>query len=308
MKKIDAVLVGDIHIRAKVPVCRTSEFLNDQKSKLRFIRRTFHEALKTNSNCRLLIAGDLFNNWNASAEEILIATILLRYRDVCICPPGNHDLGYHSSSTPSAYNVARRARWVQRLDTLKEAAYTSMGFNEDEPVIGLEHNDDDSMRRVLVAHKMVWTEGSKPMPTLDAKDNAQNFLKRWSDYDLIVTEDNHMRFVVHHNGRLLVNPGSMMRTRADQCDHIPAIYLWSAEDNSIKEVKIPMRLWEEVDAAFHTPGEVSVDAKKLCAFVKMVGNGKHVTLDFKRNLMRVIDSLDENAKEIKEMAKLLLGE
>ena len=59
-------------------------------------------------------------------------------------------------------------------------------------------------------------------------------LEKQKEFDLILTGDNHQSFCITSNGRWLLNPGSMMRMRADQVDHNPIVGIYDTLENTFK--------------------------------------------------------------------------
>jgi hypothetical protein len=106
-------------------------------------------------------------------------------------------------------------------------------------------------------------------------------MKKLSGYDLIVTGDNHLPFVVKEGNQLLVNPGSMMRMTASQIDHKPRVYLWFADDNTVKPVYLPIK--QGVISREHIDRQKDKD-KKIEAFVEHLKDNYEVGLSFEKNL------------------------
>jgi len=61
MKRVDAILVGDIHLRENKPICRTDDWEKVMKTKLTLIKDTAKKY-----NVPVICAGDVFHTWNAS--------------------------------------------------------------------------------------------------------------------------------------------------------------------------------------------------------------------------------------------------
>ena len=59
-------------------------------------------------------------------------------------------------------------------------------------------------RKVLVWHHMTYI--TKPFPGVTG-GNAGGILRKYPEYDLIVTGDNHVSFTTEYEGKRLVNPG-----------------------------------------------------------------------------------------------------
>ena len=106
-------------------------------------------------------------------------------------------------------------------------------------------------------------------------------LDMFPSMDLIVTGHHHQTFVLEKDGRMLVNPGSLMRNDADQIDHRPCVFLWYAEDNSIKQVFVPIE--KDVISREHIE-ERKEKENRLDAFVEKLGQQTIDGINFSRNL------------------------
>jgi len=91
---------------------------------------------------------------------------------------------------------------------------------------------------IAIAHQMV-IENRKLWPNQIAPEGHQ-LLKKFPEYDLILTGDNHQTFVAEYEGRKLVNPGSMMRMRTDQENHEPCVFLWDSNANEVEKILLPV--------------------------------------------------------------------
>jgi predicted phosphodiesterase len=150
-------------------------------------------------------------------------------------------------------------------------------------------------RNILVWHKMVW-QGKKPYPTC-TDEPASTILKKYPEYDLIVTGDNHKTFVEHYEGRVLVNPGSLMRMDADQVDHKPCVFLWFAESNTVQQVFLPIE--EGVVSREHLIVKEERDSR-IEAFVSKLNDNYEMSLSFEQNLEEFmkVNKVDEEVKKI----------
>ena len=90
-----------------------------------------------------------------------------------------------------------------------------------------------------------------------------------------------MPFVIEDEGRLLVNPGSLMRTTAAQIDHKPRVYLYYAEDNTVEPIFIPIAegciTREHIDITEHRDGRID-------AFISRLSDEVEIGLSFEHNL------------------------
>jgi len=112
--------------------------------------------------------------------------------------------------------------------------------------------------------------GLDTLKTASKLEILPKLLKKYAEYDLIVTGDNHKPFVEKHEGRLLVNPGSLTRQAADQINHKPRIYLWYAKTNTVKPIYLPIT--NDVISREHIEVKQERD-KRIDAFVERLDTG-----------------------------------
>jgi len=230
MKKADLILGADFHLRETVPVCRSEEeFLPAQWEKVKFVK-----ALQEEHDCPVLHAGDLFHHWKPSPHLLssTIAALPAQFWTIY----GQHDLPQH--------NFEERHR--SGIYTLEQAGALKVLNDHDyteNPLLGIEGTSWGKTPYltecdILVWHKMVW-QGKRLWPE-QTDPSAMALLKKYKDYDLIITGDNHKPFTEELDGKLLVNPGSLMRQSADQIDHLPRVYLYYASDNTVTACYLPI--------------------------------------------------------------------
>jgi hypothetical protein len=150
-------------------------------------------------------------------------------------------------------------------------------------------------KKIAVAHIMTWQK-KRPFPGC-REDNAKKLLKRFSTYDLIVTGDNHIPFVETYQGRLLVNPGSMMRMKSDQIDHKPRVYLYFAKTNTVKPFYLPIE--KGVVSRDHIDKAEDRD-ERIAAFVESLEDSAEISLSFEENLKKQM-SKNKTSDKVKKI-------
>lgn len=283
--KADAIFCADLHIRPDIPICRTDDFFSAMNKKTDFIIDLSRE-----HNCPVLMAGDiskrpLNNGWPTWLLEWFInklSPVVNRpgLNTNWICIPGQHDLPGHRLDLfeKSGMGVLTAAGVIQ---TIFEPIVINDTFGLFPFPYGQEIKSHKSTGNpnIAMAHMMV-LENKKLWPDQKAP-KANALLKKFPCYDLILTGDNHSAFVIEHEGRLLVNPGSMMRTSVDQIDHKPRIYLWFSESNTVEAVYLPI----EQNVIDKTHIEVAKDREiRNEAFVSRINNDVEIELSYEKNL------------------------
>lgn len=267
-----AILCGDFHLRETIPVCRTDEdFWITQWTKVAFIK-----GLQQRYHCPVIHSGDVFEHWKPS--PFLLSMAISYLPDNFQTVYGNHDLPNHSIDLEYKCGV-NTLRAAEKIKILLETHWGQ------KPVNGTLLFPTDPDRHVIVWHVMTW-QGKLPWPGC-TDPSAMQMLKDlpkvagFGRCDLLLTGHNHKTFVEEHKGRLLVNPGSLMRQDADQVDHKPCVFLWYAKTNEVEQVFIPIA--KGVISREHIEHKQEHDVR-INAFVERLNISKLQGFDFNKNM------------------------
>jgi DNA repair exonuclease SbcCD nuclease subunit len=268
-----AILTSDWHLREDTPICRTDSYWDVMWRKVDFI-----SDLQKKYNCPVLHGGDLFDKSRPSLN--LVRETMLHIPNKFYTVYGQHDLVNHSLSLTDKCGI-KVLETAKKLQVLGDMHY----FNDHLYVSGFHWGQEPTKssieidgKNILVWHKMVW-QGVKPYPTC-VDPPASAILKKYPWADCILTGDNHKTFVEHYEGRVLVNPGSMMRMDADQVDHKPCVFLWYS-DNTVQQVFLPIE--EGVVSRSHLEQKEERDGR-IDSFIAKLNSGYQTTLSFEDNL------------------------
>jgi len=281
-KKVSAILTGDWHLREDQPVCRTDNHETAQWNKVDFIND-----LQKKYNCPILHSGDLFNHWKPS--PYLLSKTIKHLPDQFWTIYGNHDQPQHNMELvyKSGINTLLTAGKLKLIHTChwgEEPKETSVLFP------GVEND-----RNVLVWHVMTY-QAKTPWPGC-VDPMAGKLLRKYPEYSLILTGHNHKAFVEEYEGRLLVNPGSLTRHKADQINHKPRVYLWYAETNTVEPVYLPI----EPDVISREHIEViETRNNRIDAFISQLDSEWEAAVSFEENLKRFFSHNDVR-KSIKDI-------
>jgi len=265
--KVDLILTSDWHLRETVPVCRTDDFWTVQWVKVEYIH-----TLQRQYGCPVLHAGDLYHHWKPS-PYLTSHTIDYIPNDFWTVY-GQHDLPQHNLNLrqKSGIHVLHRAN----------RAHVLVGTHWGEEVMresfSVPHKN--GARNILVWHHMVW-QGRRPYPGCTDPSSIA-VLKKYSDYDLILTGDNHRPFVEEYDGRVLVNPGPITRQSADET-HAPRVYLYNAERNTVWPEYIPYT--KDAVSRVHLEERIEREGR-IDAFISKLQGEWEAGLSFEENLKR----------------------
>ena len=260
----DAILCSDLHIRDTVPRCREDDYFYTQIRKLNGLV-DLQKIKDFGQFCPIFCAGDLFDK--AKSSNYLVREVVECFKNAYILSiPGQHDLPNHN------------------IENFNKSSFGLLSeiYNETFPrvPVGTMHEMEYKKRKVGLIHTFV----QKPRDRQDKEIggySAKNLLKKYSKLDLILTGDNHKTFVVKHEGRLLVNPGSMMRMTAAQIDHKPCVFLWYAKTNTVEKI-----YWEIEDGVISRE-HIDIKEKKeerFEAFINRVKTDYEISLSYRKNL------------------------
>ncbi len=293
---VTAILTADLHLSTRVPVARTDDYLAAQLAKLEWLK-----ALQAKYGCPVIDGGDLFDHWKASpwlsakAYEALPPMLTV---------PGNHDLPEHSlrrydhsalhllAATRKDITVMNSTKddldyyESRRREVVRIWAYPFGTFDHRKlPDIKLTKGTTN----VLVLHEFVWP-GLKP-PWPDAPGYMAQALLRQvaSRFDLVVTGDNHRAFVEYYEGTILVNPGSMMRSTADQATYRPRCYLYDSITHTATPVYYPIERGVVSDE--HLVKAQARD-ERVAAYIENMNKQWVQGLSFKANLNAFFNAND----------------
>lgn len=265
MNKPDLILTSDWHLREDQPICRTDDFWKAQWDKVGQVIR-----LAADYGCPILHAGDLFHYWKPSPYLLSTAITYLVERFYTVA--GQHDLPQHNLELYHKCGI--KVLGVSTpLSFLRKGSF-------GQPPGKLKIKD----RIVGVWHKFVWDGKKIPWPGCDEM-TAEQVLKKYTEFDLIVTGDHHKPFTERLDGRLLVNPGCLTRQAADYADHLPRVYLWYAATNEVKVEYLDIE--EGVVSRQHIEKREEID-KRIEAFISRLSDDWEVVVSFEENLKRFL--------------------
>lgn len=284
IKQPGAILTSDWHLREDKPICRIDDFFETQWKKVDFIKQ-----LQAKYNCPVLHAGDLFDHWKPS--PYLLSKTIEYLPKQFYTVYGNHDLPQHNINLAEKCGIYTlyKSKVVEILDGCHWNQYPK------ESSIGIETSKGKNIKyadgitpefyKTLVKEILLWHimtyQGQKPWSDCPSP-TAIKLLKKYPQYDLIITGDNHKPFVEEYQGRLLVNPGSLSRQSASET-HKPRVYLWFVDKNTVKPVYIPIK--EDAVSREHLD-IIENRNERIDAFVNRLNNDYETTVSFEDNLKK----------------------
>jgi len=285
------ILTADLHLRRTAPRARIDDYLATQERKFRFILE------RARATPPLLVGGDFFH-MAKPGEGLLrwVIDLLKEYNVRPIVVPGQHDLPGHSLEqiNESGLGVLAAAGVIQLLTQeqflgpgyfIEAAAYGVIPRNRKRP--------EPCYLNILLWHHMIIND---PLWPGQVADKAPAILRKYPQFDLIVTGDNHQSFYIMDGGkRFLINPGSMMRMTAAQINHKPTIFKW--ENNVLTPILIPIE--ENVLDLSELEANKEKD-ERIGAFIERISTQWEVELSFQKNMEKFFQEncTDPEVKEL----------
>ena len=271
----DAILTGDWHLREDTPTCFKGDFETEQWNSVVFVAD-----LQKKYNCPVLHAGDLFHHWKPSPW--LLSRCIELFPKEFYTIYGQHDLPQHNLQLEhkSGINTLRQARIVKVLKGCHFGQEPNYKDNIEGVPSYIFNKGLPNYKRVLVWHHLTYLQ--KPFPGATG-GMAEGILRKYPQFDLIVTGDNHTSFTIEYQGRRLVNTGNLTRQSVAQIDFKPCIWFWYASDNSVEQVFLPIQ--EGVISREH------IDIKeqrneRIDAFVEELQSDWESNMSFEDNLKK----------------------
>ncbi|MGD8707135.1 MAG: metallophosphoesterase family protein [Nitrosopumilaceae archaeon] len=283
--KVDAIFCADLHLMERVPPCRTDkDFIKIQLDKIYWIL-TWQDKYE----CPVFVAGDIFDKSRLSKESDIrwIEVFNTSNRGLFVIP-GQHDLPNHNIEKfgDSSLGVVEKSVedfFVDPVPFETISTYWKIGNRNIAMIHKLIHKNNDS--KIKADGKII-------------SYSAKRILKENPDYDVIVSGDNHKTFVQECQGRLLVNPGSMLRLTAAQIDHRPCVFLYNAENNTVRPEYFPIKKSSVVRDYIDIEKEHS---NEMDAYVDRLNDNEEIGLSYDSNMKKFLQKNNIEKSVVKKI-------
>lgn len=299
---VAAICIADLHFMEHRPIGRAeTDWFAVQEAVLDEIA-----GLQNKYYCPILVAGDVFNIWNASAW--IVNWVLIHMPPDVYAIPGNHDLPFHSyrDAPKSSYWTLVEAGKIKNLTpggshTVETRCGTSLlvtpfpcGFD----VTPCKDKSSLCLKMALV-HDCIWTEKTG-FPTADPNRRYAKWLGKLTGYDIAVFGDNHHGFLIQNQDKVsILNCGSILRRKSDEKHYTPSIGLIHAKGNITRHfLNIEKDQFTDLGKDIvEIEAALSVD---LTAFVEELMRARGAGLNWKGTVVSWCkkNNLDEDVKAI----------
>lgn len=238
------MLLSDLHIRETIPAGRTDKFEEEMWRKLRFI---FRKAERLEVDC-ILQAGDFFDKPNPSYNLLnKFVELYFIYNIPIYCVYGQHDIYMRNT------DLRRTALGLLSLMNIVSVIDDCVPFPGNVYVYGnsfgnnyqFKSNPGFSNFNILVTHDMI---GNKPLYAGHEYTEADVFLLKNLEFNIILCGDYHYPFHIKIGDRHIINTGALLRMTRDERDMNRKLffYLVDTDLNKIEKYKIPCKPSDEV--------------------------------------------------------------
>ena len=280
----DAIFCADTHIRSNIPSCRKDDFIKHQFNKVAFILKQCKQ-----NQCPLLVAGDFGDKsqWpNKLLEEFISITKIYDVEILII--PGQHDLPEHRLDywKKSGIGVLHSCHVIKVIQKPYNVGhnYTIHPFSYG---IDIDYfQGETNCINIAMTHQMVLE--NKPLWRDQKAPKGHELLKKFPEYDIILSGDNHLPFMIEYEGRKLINPGSMMRTTIGQINHKPRVYKWWTDTNDVEPVYLPIT--DDIISQSYIKEQKERNEKMTVCISKMADKFEF-QLSFKKNMTEYLSAI-----------------
>jgi len=288
---MQVIFGADWHFRYSNPKCRTDIYHETISKKLKWLKK-----LQKKLGIPILNGGDITDKClYVSPAEVVASINLLEEIPDMIGIIGNHDLlhrsmDYLDKSIISIFIKSGKIKHIDGYYDLDEKTRV-FGFDFGSEITHPDPEDLIDGCNIAMWHGYV----SKEFNPLFGKVVARDLLEEFPEFNILLTGDNHIRFIEEMDGRFLINPGSFLRMSANQIDFEPAVFVIDTDEMSYEMIKVPIEVG--VISTEHIQIEKDRD-DRIESFVTNLDEEYEITDAFEKNLENYIaeNKHDENNK------------
>lgn len=234
-----ALCVSDLQLDHNCPGARRADFVNWYDVQAMYLKQLKDKAAK-HGNAPILIAGDLFDNYNQPSE---FTNFLMGVIPHVYAIPGNHDLPNHNYNERfrSVYQTFVEAGRITNIEP-----YMPFPIGKNLMVYGfpigfsvvprkdLLGEKEKGRVNVALAHSYIWKQGCG-FEGASEDNTVSQYLGKLRGYDVAVFGDNHRDFLVRKKRITIANCGTFMRRRMDEKDLQPKVVVIKKDGTVTRE-------------------------------------------------------------------------
>ena len=274
------IILADLHLTGNTPIARLDNIEETWKRKLKFILDYADK-----NKMSILVGGDFFDkprDWKTLSEVI---RLLDDYKEVGVLSIfGQHDQYLYSKDRYStSLGVLIESGLIMELNEyptqFKDVSIYGCSWGQEIP-------KPEGIINILVIHKSI---SDAPLFPGQEYTNAEQFLKSHPKYQFIICGDFHRRLLFTDKGRVLVNPGPLLRMEATEynMEYEPKFAVLDTETQIVDWIDIPHEPAEKILSRSHIESKKETE-NMLDDFIKNISVDHKITFSFKENLQEYL--------------------
>ena len=259
------IATSDWHLTEATPVCRKDDYVKAQWKKVDFIKE-----LQKELGCRVIHHGDLFDYWKPSPALLseTIEHLPAQFHTIY----GNHCLPQHSYPL----RIKSGVYTLEKAGALTTQEDGSWGTGDE---IGFLYKESQLAKKMIGIQHIFVYKGKMPWPDCPY-ESAMRYMARNNAMDLYLVGDNHTTFTIVREGKILINPGSLMRMTGAQTEHKPCVFIYY-DNHTIEKVFLPIE--EGVVSREHLE-QLNQKSARIEAFISRIKDDAMTEISFEDNL------------------------
>lgn len=254
---------SDFHFSDVRPRCRVDNWYETQRLKAEWVVQQINEY-----KAPLFVAGDFFDTGKVSPYlTSMLINIFSKAEYPIYAVAGNHEMPYHNINhlSESSYNVLMEAGVIK---TIEDDDIHCYNFNEE-----IGQHEGMCMAHISVYEKEV-------PPFMPDAHTARDLLESYP-YKIWITGDIHTRFHVVHDGKILLNPGGLLRIEATKKNMQTGLMYYDSENMELEYLDAPIIVDAVQDEYLQ---DLHEREERMSAYVIKMKSSKHIHLDYKKNM------------------------
>ncbi len=298
-------VIGDYHVTSHRPIRRTDDYLATLLRKLEKALSIFKE-----QGCDHIIqVGDFFDTPTVSNHvEAEMIRILKKLPKPIYVIYGQHDISGHSATTlPNSPLAVLHSAGVVKLITSDPYSLSdenthlyAASFGEEVPT-----PIHPSSYNILVTHRMI---GDRPLYPGQILEGPKTFLRKNTDFNLVLCGDYHYRFVEINNDQVIVNPGAMVRKTISKYDlaHEPKVSVIETKTQAVEFFSLNAAPVEDVFDLSNKNVTLGDDTR-IIDFIEKLREKEGTQVSWKQTLAAFLDKYN-TSDSVRELIDVALEE
>jgi len=291
-EQVVALCVSDIHLSHKCPVARSAE-PNWYDAMARTLGQ-LTDLKEQYGDVPILCAGDVFDKWSSCSE---LTNFAIKNLPTMYAVPGQHDLSLHSYE-----DIKKTSYWTlveegTIINLSPDPGFLLLGDNLSLFGVPWGFDVGEASRNakccakseeditVAIIHQYLWRNRCG-YPGAPEESNISSLGDSLLGFDAAIFGDNHISFTAKTRDCSILNPGCLIRRKADEKKYTPTVGLLYG-DASFGTVKLDIfeDKWIKTKKVDEKTEEDNLELTEFMAELENLGTD---SLDFREVILRYI--------------------